>query len=104
MGERKQAEKENKGDKETNKETKSYHSEDTLFPDSRAVSYLRVNICGVSKLTGMPMVFFLVYLSGLNMTTLGMKHCVKQRKNDDNLSQIHANRQLLRTHFIHMIS
>lgn len=55
----KRGRKKNKGDKEANKETKSYHSVDILFPDLRAVSYLRVDICGVSKLTGMPVGFLL---------------------------------------------
>lgn len=69
----KQARKKNKGYKEANTETKPYHSVDILFPDFVAVLYLRVDICGVSKLTGMPVgFFFTVYLSGLNLTTLGM--------------------------------
>ena len=54
------------------RKTKPYHSVDILFPDFGAVLYLRVDICGVSKLTGMPVGFFTVYLSGLNLTTLGM--------------------------------
>lgn len=53
----KQERKKNKGDEEANKETKSYRSVYILFPDFRAVSYLRVDICGVSKLTGMPVGF-----------------------------------------------
>lgn len=42
--------------KKSKKQTKKqwYHSVDILFPDFRAMSYLRVDICGVSKLTGMP--------------------------------------------------
>lgn len=62
MGKKKASKKErkrNKGDKEANKETKSYQSVDILFPDFRAVSYLRVDICGMSKLTGMPVGFLL---------------------------------------------
>lgn len=62
-GEKKKANKrerkKNKGYKEANKERKSYHSVDVLFPDFRAVSYIRVDICGVSKLTGMPVGFLL---------------------------------------------
>lgn len=52
-------ERKNKGYKEAKKETKSYHSVDFLFLDFWAVSYLRVDICGVSKLTGMPVGFLL---------------------------------------------
>lgn len=50
------SEQERKRNKETKKKTKkqSYQSGDILFPDFRVVSYLRVDICGVSKLTGMP--------------------------------------------------
>jgi len=48
-----QGRKKNKGDKEANKETIISVSRH-FFPDFRAMSYLRVDICGVSKLTGMP--------------------------------------------------
>lgn len=56
--------------KETKRKTKkqSYQSEGILFPDFRVVSYLRVDICGVSKLTGMPVGRY----CGPSMTDSGM--------------------------------
>ena len=49
--------------KETKKQRKKIISPDIdiLFPDFRAVSYLMVDICGVSKLTGI--LFFLLCTS-----------------------------------------
>lgn len=62
----KQARKKNKGYKEANTETKPYHSVDILFPDFVAVLYLRVDICGVSKLTGMPVGFFFLLCTSVD--------------------------------------